>query len=116
MSLSRTAPIFAALLLAGCGSHARVSASDCILHGDTLSVRVRNDADKPVVRVQLQADFYQNYRFTRAAGDKVFAPVLDPGTSRVVGIPIDFHSAANASPMKCTVSRAFYGDNTLEDF
>lgn len=116
MSRFRSVLIASALLLAGCGSHAHVSASDCRMHAGVLSARIRNDSDKPVVRAQLLVDFYLNYRFTRATGDKTFAPVLDPGTSQVVDIPVDAPKQANVAPMKCTVSRAFYGDNTLEDF
>jgi hypothetical protein len=102
-----------ALLLAGCGSH--VSASDCVVRGDTLSARITNSADKPVVRAVIQVDFYENYRFARKTGDKTFAPVLDPGTSQTVDFPVDVPKGSR-SPMKCIVSRAYYGDGTTEDF
>jgi len=116
MSPYKKAALLAALSLAGCGSHPRVSANDCGLHGDVLSTRITNSADKPVMRAQIVADFYQNYRFTRAHGEASFAPVLDPGTSRVVDIHVNVPDQHGAQPMKCSVSRAFYGDNTLEDF
>lgn len=116
MSLFRNAAIASALTFAGCGAHAHVSASDCSLHDGVLSARVTNSADRPVVRTQIQADFYVNYRFTRAKGDRTFVPVLDPGTSRIVDFPIEAPKDAGSAPMKCVVSRAFYGDNTLEDF
>ena len=108
--------IVAALLLAACGSNAHVRADGCVIHGDTLTARLSNASDKPIVRAEIQVDFYYNYRFSRGTAESYLMPVLDPGTSREVQFPLGIPHDTGAQPMRCTVSRAFYGDGTLESF
>lgn len=102
------------MLLAGCGSRVAVNANDCTLRGTTLSARITNGGAVPLTQAEIVADFYRNYKFMRGIAEAVLQPVLDPGTSRVVSVDVDVPNAAAGSPMRCTVTRAVFGDGTTE--
>ncbi len=104
----------AAAMLAGCGSHVRATASTCTVHGANLAVDVRNSADTPLVHAQIVAEFYRNYKFVRSVGSATFAPVLDPGATRVMKIPLEVAETEGSVPMRCYITRAVYGDDSVE--
>lgn len=90
------------------------TASNCTVHGSALAVNVRNTGDKPLVHAEIVADFYLNYKFVRSVGDATFAPVLDPGAVRAVKIPLEAAQAEGSVPMRCDITRAVYGDDSVE--
>lgn len=114
MPFSKSAVVIAALLLAGCGAHVHVRASDCAMHGAALTAHVTNVGDKPLTQAEIMADFYRNYRFTRGFGEATFSPVLDPGAERDVTVSLDIPSGGDGAPMQCKVTRAVYGDASVE--
>ncbi len=80
----------------------------------TVIARVTNDADRPMMSADVLLDLYRNYRFTRASGSVTFAPVLDPGAARTVRFPVSVPAGTNGAAMRCTATRAVFGDGTVE--
>ena len=103
------------MFLTGCASsHVSVQSAHCVLNGASLSSSITNHSDKPLTQIEVVADFYNNYRFTRGIGGMSFSPVLDPGQTRTVNIPVDVPNGAQGEAMKCSVTRAVYGDDSVE--
>ncbi len=110
--------VVTAALLAGCASsHSTVGVSACTMSIDggvpMLHARVRNDAYKPVGRVDLVADLYRNFRFARVTASATFAPVLDPGATREIAVPLGLTPAVTGAS-HCASTRVTYGDGTTD--
>ena len=89
------------LLLVGCARGVPLDVRDCTIaaDGQTESLRATliNRADRPMLDAVLRVDVYQNYRYMRAGVPVVFRPVLDPGTSRALHLPVDLPGAASGA-------------------
>lgn len=114
MSRCKVAAVLVAFALAGCGSHVAVSANDCAIEGTAFSARLTNGGSVPLVQAEIVADYYRNYKFTRGIAEAVLKPVLDPGTSRVVKVDLAIPGIDRGAPMRCTVTRAEFGDGTAQ--
>lgn len=118
MSRSKAAAAAAlASLLSACGPHgAHVDIADCKVDASggiaTLHARMRNDSDKPVGRIDVRTDSYNDFRFVRLAFSPSFVPVLDPGTSRDVVDHAPYDGELHASGPQCTATAVTYGDGT----
>jgi hypothetical protein len=73
-----------------------------------------NQSEKPLESADVRVDLYQNYRFRRATVTVRLQPVLDPGDSRPVLLDADLAGAAAGPAMRCTATRAAYGDGTVD--
>lgn len=110
----------AVALLSGCGpSHSlHVAVSSCTLDpsgsGSVLHAQIRNDAEKPIGRVDLRADLYRDFRFTRITASPSFSPVLDPGMSRAISEPVQVATGGRASISTCNATSVTYGDGTTD--
>jgi hypothetical protein len=102
--------------LGGCSARPQplsVSRCDVLIEpsSSVLDATITSHAEKPVRTVEMQLDFYQNYRFTRATASLTFNPVFDPGTTRQASAPLSLKKPPGPA-MHCIASHIVYGDGT----
>ena len=120
MSRSKLAAAVAlASVLTACGPHgAHVDVANCSVDASggiaTLHAHLRNDSDKPIGRVDVRTDSYNDFRFVRLVFSPSFSPVLDPGASRDVVEHAPYTGELQTSGPQCIATAVTYGDGTTE--
>ncbi|MDQ2992241.1 MAG: hypothetical protein M3R30_05420 [Candidatus Eremiobacteraeota bacterium] len=108
------------LALAACGKHElAVTAKQCDAvsnpGGASVTVKVHNGADKPVVNVGIQIDFYHDFKFDRVSGVGIFHPAIAPNSDADTSLVITDKKATNGQAQRCAVVHTTYADGSQED-
>jgi hypothetical protein len=81
-----------------------------------LTATVHSDADRPIKRVYIIADFYQNFRSLHGTATAVVSGELDPNNERDLTFTFDtpLPVAASGRASRCVASRLDYLDGTSQ--
>jgi hypothetical protein len=101
----------------GRGSSLPANVSRCEgLSASSLTATIRNDADRPIKRVSMLTDFYQNFRSLHGTATAVVPGELDPGAERALTFAFDtpLPAAVTGRATRCVVTRIDYLDGTSQ--
>ena len=117
LRIATAAALCALAACTGRGSSLPVSVSRCEgISASSLSATIRNDADRPIKRVSMITDFYQNFRSLHGTATAVVPGELDPGAERALTFAFDtpLPVAASGNATRCVVTRIDYLDGTSQ--
>lgn len=82
-----------------------------------LTATVRNDSDRPIARIRIVADFYQNFRSLHGTATAAFKGGLDPDKERDGAFAFDtaLPVAVSGRASRCIASRIEYLDGTSQE-
>ena len=83
----------------------------------TLTATVHSDADRPIKRIRILADFYQNFRSMHGSASAVVTGELDPNQERDLIFTFDtpLPVAVSGRATRCVASRLDYLDGTSQE-
>lgn len=81
-----------------------------------ITATVRNESERPVKRIRIIADFYQNFRSLHGTASGVVSGELDPNQERELKFTFDTPLPASVSgrASRCVASRIDYLDGTSQ--
>lgn len=120
MNLHRFAAAAALYALCACtgrGASLPATVSHCQgLSAASLTATIRNDGDRPLKRVSMVTDFYENFRSLHGTATAVIPGELDPGAERALTFAFDtpLPVAVTGRATRCVVTRLDYLDGTSQ--